>query len=191
MAAGAEIAVMTRDESGRKLARKLGAGFVGGTVDRPPRRLDAAIIFAPAGEIVPAALEATTPGGTVVLAGIHMSDIPSMSYADHLFGERDLRTVTANTRGDGEAFLRLARNLQIVPPFTPSLSPGQISPSDGSERRKPRIDRPYLLRRITGHGMRRQRCHPCSITLRGPCRTGGQRRPTAGVVSASESDSPH
>ena len=115
MAAGAEIAVMTRDESGRKLARKLGAGFVGGTVDRPPRPLDAAIIFAPAGEIVPAALEATTPGGTVVLAGIHMSDIPSMSYADHLFGERDLRTVTANTRGDGEAFLRLARNLQIVP----------------------------------------------------------------------------
>ena len=93
-----------------------GAGLVGGSArSRRPARSDAAIIFAPAGRIVPAALGPSTPGGTVVLAGIHMTEIPAMSYADHLFGERDLRTVTANTRGDGEAFLRLARNLQIVP----------------------------------------------------------------------------
>lgn len=114
-ASGAELAVMTRDENDRSLARRLGATFVGGTFDRPPRPLDAAIVFAPAGEIVPAALAATSPGGTVVLAGIHMSDIPSMTYAEHLFGERDLRTVTANTRADGAAFLRLADQLGIRP----------------------------------------------------------------------------
>jgi propanol-preferring alcohol dehydrogenase len=114
-AAGARIAVMSRGENDRQLARELGAVFVGGTRDQPPEPLDAAIVFAPAGIIVPAALTATAPGGTVVLAGIHMTDIPSMSYADHLFGERDLRTVTANTRADGAAFLRLAHNLGISP----------------------------------------------------------------------------
>jgi propanol-preferring alcohol dehydrogenase len=65
------------------------------------------------------ALEATARGGTVVLAGIHMSDIPSMTYAEHLFLERDLRTVTANTRADGDEFLRLARTLDLRPTATP------------------------------------------------------------------------
>lgn len=114
-ASGAEIAVMTRDENDRALASRMGAVFVGGMVERPPRPLDAAIVFAPAGEIVPAALEATAPGGTVVLAGIHMSDIPTLVYDTHLFRERDLRTVTANTRADGEAFLRVARAVGITP----------------------------------------------------------------------------
>src|SRR3546814_20182661 len=81
--------------------------------ERPPEPLDAAIVFAPAGELVPAALEATTRGGTVVLAGIHMSDIPAMTYESHLFYERDLRTVTANPRADGAAFPRLAQRLAL------------------------------------------------------------------------------
>lgn len=112
-AQGATVHVMTRGEQNRALARSLNLGFVGDEAATPPVELDAAIVFAPAGSLVPAALRATAPGGTVVLAGIHMSDIPAMSYEDHLFRERDLRTVTANTRADGESFLRLARNLGL------------------------------------------------------------------------------
>lgn len=112
-ASGAEIHVMTRGEGNRQLARDLGAVFVGDTYDLPPEPLDSAIVFAPAGDIVPAALRATTRGGTVSLAGIHMSDVPAMTYGEHLFHERDLRTVTANTRADGIEFLRLAERLQL------------------------------------------------------------------------------
>lgn len=112
-ASGAEIHVMTRGEGNRRLARELGAAFVGDALDMPPEPLDSAIVFAPAGEIVPAALKATAPGGTVTLAGIHMSDVPAMSYEEHLFHERDLRTVTANTRADGMEFLRLAERLHL------------------------------------------------------------------------------
>lgn len=112
-ASGAEIHVMTRGEGNRQLARDLGAMFVGDTYDLPPEPLDSAIVFAPAGDIVPAALRATTRGGTVSLAGIHMSDVPAMTYGEHLFHERDLRTVTANTRADGIEFLRLAERLQL------------------------------------------------------------------------------
>jgi alcohol dehydrogenase, propanol-preferring len=109
---GAEIYVMTRGEPNQKLAASLGAAFVGGPEDRPPRPLDSAIVFAPAGELVPLALESTDRGGTVTLAGIHMSDIPQMSYAT-LFNERDLRTVTSNTREDGEELLQIARHLDL------------------------------------------------------------------------------
>ncbi|WP_169581844.1 MULTISPECIES: zinc-dependent alcohol dehydrogenase family protein [Microbacterium] len=112
-AAGATVHVMTRGEQNRALARASGIGFVGEEAQQPPEPLDSAIVFAPAGELVPVALRATKPGGTVVLAGIHMSDIPAMSYGPHLFQERDLRTVTANTRADGEEFLRLAANLGL------------------------------------------------------------------------------
>jgi propanol-preferring alcohol dehydrogenase len=119
MASGATVAAMTRGEANRELARELGAAFVGHELERPPEPLDAAIVFAPAGGLVPVALEATARGGTVVLAGIHMSDIPSMTYAEHLFLERDLRTVTANTRADGDEFLRLARTLDLRPTATP------------------------------------------------------------------------
>jgi propanol-preferring alcohol dehydrogenase len=115
MAAGAEIYAMTRGEAGRDLARQLGAVFVGDATQAPPVPLDAAIVFAPAGELVPLALQATARGGTVVLAGIHMSDIPAMAYERNLFGERDLRTVMANTRADGTAFLRLAHTLRLTP----------------------------------------------------------------------------
>jgi propanol-preferring alcohol dehydrogenase len=119
MAAGATVFAMTRGEANRALARELGTAFVGDERATPPEPLDAAIVFAPAGELVPVALEATARGGTVVLAGIHMTDVPAMTYADHLFLERDLRTVTANTRADGDEFLRVALRLGLRPSATP------------------------------------------------------------------------
>lgn len=118
LAAGAELFVMTRGEENRVLARRLGAAFVGDATAVPPAALDSAIVFAPAGELVPVALQATERGGTVVLAGIHMTDIPRMPYETNLFRERDLRTVTANTRADGAAFLRLAHTLRLAPTVT-------------------------------------------------------------------------
>ncbi|MCU1479406.1 MAG: zinc-binding alcohol dehydrogenase family protein [Subtercola sp.] len=95
-----------------------GASFVGDADSKPPVQLDSAIIFAPAGEIVSQAFAATTRGGTVVIAGMHLSDIPTLNYDNSLFYERDLRTVTANTRADGMAFLRIARNLALSPHVT-------------------------------------------------------------------------
>ena len=113
LASGAEVVAMTRGAENQRLAREMGLPFVGDATEVPPHPLDAAIVFAPAGEIVPAALTATRPGGTVVLAGIHMSAIPSIDYDTTLFRERDLRSVTANTRADGEEFIRLALRLGI------------------------------------------------------------------------------
>lgn len=118
MAGGARIYAMSRGEQDRELATRLGAVFVGEATARPPDPLDAAIVFAPAGELVPVALRAVTRGGTVVLAGIHMSDVPPMDYTDDLFYERDLRTVTANTRADGAALLRLADSIGVAPVVT-------------------------------------------------------------------------
>ena len=118
MASGARVFALTRGEQNRELARDLGATFVGTEREDPPEALDAAIVFAPAGELVPVALRATRSGGTVVLAGIEMSDIPALSYTDALFRERDLRTVTANTRADGMRFLDIARNLRLRPRVT-------------------------------------------------------------------------
>jgi propanol-preferring alcohol dehydrogenase len=118
MAGGARVYAMTRGEQNRALARDLGAVFVGDATAEPPVALDSAIVFAPAGELVPLALRATDRGGTVVLAGIHMTDIPAMEYTSHLFDERDLRTVTANTRADGAALLRLAASLDLTPAIT-------------------------------------------------------------------------
>jgi alcohol dehydrogenase, propanol-preferring len=102
----------TRDARHRKLAMELGAAWAGGTLDAPPERLDAAIVFAPAGEIVPAALAALRKGGVLVLGGIHMSAIPSFSY-DLLYQERVIRSVANNTRQDGEDFLRVAVEIPI------------------------------------------------------------------------------
>jgi alcohol dehydrogenase, propanol-preferring len=113
LAEGAELVVLTRGERGRELAAELGASFVGGAYDRPPMPLDSAIVFAPAGGIVPAALEAVDRGGTVAIAGIHLSDIPTLDYKGQLFYERDLRSVTSNTRRDGEELLRLAARLDV------------------------------------------------------------------------------
>jgi len=113
LAQGAELYVASRGEPDRELARELGAAWVGGAADPPPMPLDAAIVFAPAGELVPVALRALERGGTLALAGIHMSDVPAMGYSEHLFLERDLRTVTSNTRRDGEELLRLAARLGV------------------------------------------------------------------------------
>jgi propanol-preferring alcohol dehydrogenase len=112
---GAEVYVMTRGEKGRQLAREIGVDFVGESRETPPVPLDASIIFAPAGELVPPALRALDRGGTLALAGIHLSDIPALDYASELFQERQVRSVTANTRQDGEEFLRLAARIPLRP----------------------------------------------------------------------------
>ena len=108
----AEVYALTRDERHRRLALELGAKWAGDTFDTPPQPLDAAIVFAPAGEIVPAALRILRKGGAVVLGGIHMSPIPSFSY-DLLYQERVVRSVANNTRKDGEDFLRIAAEIPI------------------------------------------------------------------------------
>ncbi|GAA3314580.1 hypothetical protein GCM10017710_21650 [Arthrobacter ramosus] len=112
---GAEVYVMTRSEAARELARELGAVFVGDAYDSPPDRLDSAILFAPVGDLVPVALKALDRGGTLAIAGIHVSDIPPLNYAADLFNERQLRSVTANTRADGEEFWSLAAEIPLAP----------------------------------------------------------------------------
>ncbi len=107
-----EVSASTRDARHQKLALDLGAAWAGGTFDEPPKKLDAAIVFAPAGEIVPAALKALKKGGVLVLGGIHMSPIPSFNY-DLLYQERMIRSVANNTRQDGEDFLRVAAEIPI------------------------------------------------------------------------------
>jgi propanol-preferring alcohol dehydrogenase len=106
---GQRIFAFTRagDRAAQAQARRLGAEWAGGSDERPPEPLDAALVFAPAGELVPRALAALAPGGTVVCGGIHMSDIPSFSY-DLLWGERSVRSVANLTRRDGDELLALA-----------------------------------------------------------------------------------
>jgi propanol-preferring alcohol dehydrogenase len=110
---GCSVYVCSLKEEHRRLARELGAVWVGGATDQPPEKLHGAIIFAPAGEIVPAALRALERGGTLALAGIHMSPIPALDYDRDLFGERDIRSVTANTKQDGMDLLRDAAAIPI------------------------------------------------------------------------------
>jgi propanol-preferring alcohol dehydrogenase len=107
-----EVFASTRDVRHQKLALELGAAWAGGTYDEPPKKLDAAIVFAPAGEIVPAALKALKKGGALILGGIHMSAIPSFSY-ELLYQERVIRSVANNTRQDGEDFLHVAAEIPI------------------------------------------------------------------------------
>jgi propanol-preferring alcohol dehydrogenase len=99
--AGATVHVLTRSAEAQRLALDLGAASAGGAYDVPPEPLDAAILFAPVGDLVPVALAALDRGGTLSVAGIHLSDIPPLNYDKHLFQERSLRSVTANTRQDG------------------------------------------------------------------------------------------
>jgi alcohol dehydrogenase, propanol-preferring len=107
-----QVYASTRDTRHQKLALELGAVWAGGTFEEPPRKLDAAIVFAPAGEIVPAALRALRKGGVLVLGGIHMSPIPSFDY-ELLYQERMIRSVANSTRQDGEDFLRIAAEIPI------------------------------------------------------------------------------
>jgi propanol-preferring alcohol dehydrogenase len=107
-----EVYAFTRDVRHQRLALELGAKWAGDTFAQPPARLDAAIVFAPAGEIVPAALKALRKGGSLILGGIHMSPIPKFDY-DLLYQERVIRSVANNTRQDGEDFLRIAAEIPI------------------------------------------------------------------------------
>ena len=112
---GRRVFAFTRagDEEGQRFALKIGAVWAGGSDEVPPERLDAAILFAPVGALIPAALSAVRAGGRVVCAGIHMSDVPAFPYS-LLWGERTLTSVANLTRADGEEFLALAMRLQLT-----------------------------------------------------------------------------
>ncbi len=116
LAQGATVHVLTRSPQARQLALELGAASAGGAADLPPEPVDSAILFAPAGELVPPALTALDRGGTLAVAGIHLTDVPILNYQQHLFQERQIRSVTANTRQDGHDFLRFAaeHRLEVV-----------------------------------------------------------------------------
>ncbi|MDT5015055.1 MAG: alcohol dehydrogenase, propanol-preferring [Mycobacterium sp.] len=120
-AQGAEIHVMTRGEKAQQLALALGAASAQGVTDRPPVALDAAILFAPVGDLVLSALEALDRGGTLAVAGIHLSDIPVMNYQRHLFQERQVRSVTSNTRDDAREFFAFAdrHRIEVTSPEYP------------------------------------------------------------------------
>ncbi|HXG01909.1 MAG TPA: zinc-dependent alcohol dehydrogenase family protein [Candidatus Binatia bacterium] len=117
VARGLEVYVATRSPAHQALARRLGAAWAADATERLPRPADGIVIFAPAGELVPLALRNLAPGGTLALAGIHMSPIPTLAYAD-LYRERVIRTVTANTRADAEAFLAEAARVPVRPAVT-------------------------------------------------------------------------
>jgi len=121
LAQGAEVHVMTRGAEARELALELGAASAQGAADPPPVPLDAAILFAPVGDLVLPALEALDRGGTLSIAGIHLSDIPSLNYQRHLFQERQVRSVTSNTRADARAFLDFAgkHHIEVTTPEYP------------------------------------------------------------------------
>ncbi|KUI32623.1 zinc-binding alcohol dehydrogenase family protein [Mycobacterium sp. GA-2829] len=120
-AQGAEVHVMTRGGHAQELARALGAASVQGAADPPAVKLDAAILFAPVGDLVLPALESLERGGTLAIAGIHLSDIPSLDYQRHLFQERQVRSVTANTRTDARAFLDFVgrHHIEVMTPQYP------------------------------------------------------------------------
>jgi alcohol dehydrogenase, propanol-preferring len=113
IAEGASVHVRTRSPEARELATSLGASSVGDTDDPLPEPLDSSILFAPVGTIVPTALASLDRGGTLAVAGIYLSDIPSLNYEEHLFQERTLRSVTANTRRDGRDFLEAAAMIGV------------------------------------------------------------------------------
>jgi propanol-preferring alcohol dehydrogenase len=119
MAAGAAVHVFTRAPAARDLALELGAASAQDSFDPSPEPLDSAIVFAPVGTVVPPALRNLDRGGTLAIAGIYLSDIPALNYERELFQERTLRSVTSNTRGDAEEFLRLAERLRLKVTVTP------------------------------------------------------------------------
>src|SRR6266487_1000182 len=116
IAQGATVHVLTRSTAAQRLALDLGAASVGGAYDAPPEPLDAAILFAPVGDLVPVGLAALDRGRTLAISGIHLTDVPVLNYEQHLFYERNLRSVTANTRQDGRDFLAFAgeHRLQVT-----------------------------------------------------------------------------
>jgi propanol-preferring alcohol dehydrogenase len=119
MAEGAEVHVFTRGQAARELARSLGVASAQDSLDPPPVPLDSAILFAPVGTLVPPALAALDRGGTLAIAGIYLTDIPALNYDRHLFQERQLRSVTSNTRNDATEFLTIAERIRIKVTTTP------------------------------------------------------------------------
>lgn len=113
LAQGARVHVMTRSADARDLALRLGCHSAQGAAEAPPEPLDSAILFAPAGELVLPALEALRPGGTLAVAGIHLTEVPPLDYRRHLFHEKQLRSVEANTREDGRELLALAGRIGL------------------------------------------------------------------------------
>lgn len=136
LARGAEVHVMTRGDSARELALALGATSAQGAADPPPVALDSAILFAPVGELVLPALAALDRGGTLAIAGIHLSDIPTLNYQRHLFQERQVRSVTSNTRADAREFLAFAgqHHIEVTTPQYP-LDQAAVALSDLSSGR--------------------------------------------------------
>jgi propanol-preferring alcohol dehydrogenase len=126
IAEGASVHVRTRASGARELAKALGALSVGDTDDPLPEPLDSSILFAPVGTIVPTALASLDRGGTLAIAGIYLTDIPSLNYETHLFQERKLRSVTANTREDGRDFLEAAAMIEV----SVSVNPYPFSQAD-------------------------------------------------------------
>ncbi|MGG7575523.1 zinc-dependent alcohol dehydrogenase family protein [Streptomyces sirii] len=127
---GARVHVLTRSAQARELAVALGASSAAGAYERPPEPLDSAILFAPVGDLVPVALEALDRSGTLAVAGIHLTDVPALIYERHLFYERNLRSVTSNTREDGREFLRAAARIGLqvtVSPYPLSRAPEALA----------------------------------------------------------------
>ncbi|MGH9391843.1 MAG: zinc-binding alcohol dehydrogenase family protein, partial [Vicinamibacteria bacterium] len=119
LARGCRVLVATRGEKHQELAREMGAAWVGSAAQPMPERVDGGILFAPSGELLPVALRSIEKGGTLAVAGIYLSRIPSLDYERELFYERNVRSVTANTRADGEGLLREAAAIPIRPRVTP------------------------------------------------------------------------
>ena len=113
MAQGATVHALTRGEASQRLALELGAASAGGAYDSPPEPLDSAILFAPVGDLVPVAMRALDRGGVLAVAGIHLTDTPPLNYERELFYEKELRSVTSNTRQDGREFLDLAMQYHV------------------------------------------------------------------------------
>jgi propanol-preferring alcohol dehydrogenase len=113
LAQGATVHALTRGEAAQRLALELGAASARGAYDAPPEPLDSAILFAPVGDLVPVAMRALDRGGVLAVAGIHLSDIPRLTYETELFYEKELRSVTSNTRRDGREFLALALRYRV------------------------------------------------------------------------------
>jgi alcohol dehydrogenase, propanol-preferring len=139
IAQGATVHVVTRSAPAQRLALDLGAASAGPADAAPPEPLDGAILFAPVGTLVPVALRALDRGGVLSIAGIHLSDVPELNYARELFQEREIRSVTANTRADGEEFLRLAAAWRL----RPTVDPRPFDHADG-------VLRDLAADRITG-----------------------------------------
>ena len=118
-ARGIRVNVCTREASHRELALRLGAAWAGDVREPAPEPLDGGIVFAPVGDLVPVALESLGRGATLALAGIYMTPVPALDYERHLFYERSVRSVTSNTRADGEALLAEAARIPIRPETTP------------------------------------------------------------------------